>query len=67
MPSPRGAAWDPPALEPLARGGDSPRRVLEAIRARDADAARASLSEHWQVMLNGYISRSLTGTLPTQI
>lgn len=61
------AASDTHALEHLARSVDYHRRVLEAIRARDADAARASLSEHWQVMLNGYISRSLTGTLPTQI
>ena len=59
------AASDTHALEHLARSVDYHRRVLEAIRARDADAARASLSEHWQVMLNGYISRSLTGTLPT--
>lgn len=43
------------------------RQALDAIRAGDADAARAAISEHWQVMLNGYVHRSLVGYLPTQI
>ena len=43
------------------------RQALEAIRAQDGKAAQGILSDHWQVMLNGYVHRSLAGILPNQI
>ena len=51
----------------LPRSLDYHCRTLEAIRRRDSGTAQALISEHWQVMLNGYVQRSLEGILPIQL
>lgn len=42
-------------------------QTLEAIRRRDSGTAQTLIAEHWQVMLNGYVQRSLEGILPIQL
>lgn len=43
------------------------RQALEAIRAGDSEAARRAMEEHWQAMINGYVQRSLDGTLSLRL
>ncbi len=61
------AAADSYAIETLTCSAGYHRRALEAIRAGDGEAARSIISGHWQAMLNGYVRRSLAGTLPIQL
>lgn len=51
------------ALETLSISVRYHRQVLDAIRDHDSAAARHAIEEHWMAMRDGYIQRSLSGSL----